>query len=247
MAIAIGTFRKNVMKTLTPKQAKAGLRLVSKNTQRTNLLQASVNLVAHVGALLQSLTAYILGSQFTAEERQAAASHFGDIGYDLTVLARLLKIKLPSSTKKIKLSGTRTSGLLQLASLSSLLLRVVGVAALSGPKTQTVTKDVVLPNKGGIKEPRQVEVVDVKAEQIEDEERQKRAAIYVTALVDVYWRLSYDIFQQPPAFLFADKLERLKAEHPDVTFDLGVKAVAPVAVPKAPVKAKGKKAEAVPA
>ena len=49
----------------------------------------------------------------------------GDIGYDLTALARVLKVKLPSSTKKSKLVGTRGAALLQLDSLATDLLRQV--------------------------------------------------------------------------------------------------------------------------
>jgi len=219
-AIAIGTFRKNVLKTLNVKQAKNGLRLVSKNTVRTNIAHGVVSLTTDSGSLVQALTPYLLGAQFTPEMKADAAVAMGDVGYDLTLLCRLLKVKLPSSTKKLKLTGTRSAALLHLNSLAVDALRIMQTGVFAGPQMTKVTKDVVLPNKGGIKESREVDVIHTEAETAADTARQDSLKSLLTAMVDLYWRLSFDIFGLPPATLFGEKLSRLQAAHPDITFDL---------------------------
>jgi hypothetical protein len=219
-AIAIGTFRKNVLKTLNAKQAKNGLRLVAKNTVRTHVAHTAVTLATSTGQLTQVLTPYLLGAQFTPEMKADASAVMGDLGYDLTVLCRLLKVKLPSSTKKLKLTGTRGAAVLHLNGLAIDVLRIAEVGIFGGPQMTKVTKDVVLPNKGGIKESREVDVIDTEAEGAADTARQDQIKSLLTAMVDVYWRLSFDIFGLPPATLFGEKLERMQAAHPGITFDL---------------------------
>jgi hypothetical protein len=219
-AIAIGTFRKNVLKTLNAKSAKNGLRLASKNTVRTHVAHGAVSLATNSGQLVQSLTPYLLGAQFSPEMKADASTAMGDVGHDLTVLCRLLKVKLPSSTKKLKLTGTRSAAILHLNGLAVDILRVVQTGIFVGPVMTKVTKDVVLPNKGGIKESREVDVIDTEAEKTADTARQDQIKSLLTAMVDVYWRLSFDIFGLPPATLFGDKLARLQAAHPEITFDL---------------------------
>ena len=73
----------------------------------------------------------------------------GDIGYDLTALARVLKVKMPSTTKKVKLVGTRGAAMLQLDSLTTDLLRQVEQGLFVSPKMTTVKKIVSMPQKGG--------------------------------------------------------------------------------------------------
>lgn len=227
MSVTIGTFRKNVMKTLNAKSAKNGLRLVAKNTVRTNITHTTVTLATSTGRLTQLLTPYLLGAQFTPEMKTHAAEVMGDVGYDLTVLCRLLKVKLPSSTKKIKLSGTRSAAILQLNNLSTEILRVVEEGVFGGPKMTKVTKDVVLPNKGGVKESREVDVIDSDAETSAETDRQVGIKNYLTAMVDLYWRLSFEMLGHPPAELFAAKLAGMQIAHPEITFDLTEKSAVP--------------------
>lgn len=216
----IGTFRKNVMKTVAVRGAKLGLKVTSRNTNRTNIAHSTVALKADIGTLMQSLSGYVLGQQMTQEMKDDSLSVMGEIGYDLTILCRVLKVKMPSSTKKAKLVGTRTAGLLELDSLATDLLKQVERGVFVAPKMTTVKKMVVLPNKAGAKEERTVEVLDVASETIAETSRQEEMKKILTAIVQLYWKLSYDILQSPPVVAFAHKFGRMKADFPDVEFDV---------------------------
>ena len=249
----IGTFRRNVVKTLTTKATKTAVRLVSKNTVRTQIAQATVALKGHTGQLLQIMTQYLLGLPHTQEMKDAAFVTLGDIGGDLTALARVLKAKVPSSTKKSKLVGTRGAAILQLDSIATDLLRQVEQGLFVGPTMTSIKKMVPMPQKGGVKEERDVDVVDVAASQAAEMERQNAMKSFLSGAIDVYWRLCFDLTGQPPVAVLDAKFIRMMKAHPSITFDSGMKK--PKAAVPAPVvtKAKGKKpgkkvaAEPVPA
>jgi len=170
---------------------------------------------------LQSLQQYVLGLQPTQEMKDNAFIDMGDIGYDLTVLCRTLKTKMPAATKKSKLQGTRTAALLQLDSLATEMLGIVSAGAFDGPKMTRIKKEVVLPNKGGVKEVREVDVVATADETNAEAERQTKLKSLLAAAVDVYWKLCFDIFQQPPAPVLAAKFARMEQQYPNVAFDKG--------------------------
>lgn len=237
----IGTFRRNVAKTMGTKSIKTALRMVSKNTARVQVANAIVSLAGNTGRLLQTLSLYVLGLPQTQEMKEHAIISLGDIGADLTALARVLKVKLPSSTKKIKLVGTRGAALLQLNSLATDLLRVEAAGLFSAPKMTSVKKMVPMPQKGGAKEERDVDVVDAEAEGQAEIERQTAMKAYLSGAIDVYWRLCYDITGQPPAQVLAAKFARMQADHPTVAFDTSE------AKPKAKKVKKDKAPEPVPA
>lgn len=243
----IGLFRRNVAKTVATKAIKTALRTVSKNTVRTQLASAAVGLKAHTGHLLQVMGQYLLGAQQTQEMKDNAFTTLGDIGYDLAALARVLKVKLPSSTKKIKLVGTRGAALLQLDSLATDLLAQTQQSLFTSPKMTTVKKMVAMPQKGGAKEERTVDVVHTEAEAAAELERQTAMKAYLSGAIDVYWRLCWDLTGLPPVGVLEAKLVRMKQEHPTVVFDTGEKTekAAPVAAaPPAKKVAKKKGAKA---
>lgn len=216
----IGKFRKNVMKTVGTKAAKTSLRLTGKNTLRTNVAHATVALKTDTGHLIQALSPYVKGVQFNQEMKDTAFTVFGDIGYDLTILCRILKVKMPTATKKSKLVGTRTAALLSMDGLTTDMLAVVSKGMFEGPIMTKVTKTVVLPNKGGIKEDRIVDVVDTANELQAEEGRQAELKSLLAGVVDIYWRLCFDVLQQPPHDALMNKFERVKAKFPNVDFDL---------------------------
>lgn len=236
----IGTFRRNVVRTLATKATKVALRTVSKNTVRTQVAAATVSLKAHTGRLLQVLGGYVLGLQQTQEMKDEASTVLGDIGADLAVLARTLKVKLPSSTKKIKLVGTRGAAILQLDSQATDLLNQAKVGLFTSPQMTTIKKMVSIPQKGGAKEERTVDVVNAEAEAAAELGRQAAMKSYLSGAIDVYWRLCYDITGNPPVQVLDAKFARLKKEFPKVEFDSGEKKAK--AAPKSgPVAVKGKK------
>lgn len=215
----IGTFRRNVGKTLTVKATKTALRTVSKSTTRTQVAQATVALKGHTGRLLQTTGQYLLGLQMTQEMKDDAFRVLGDIGYDLASLSRVFKVKMPSTTKRAKLVGTRSAAILQLDSLATDLLRQAEKGLFVAPKTTKVTKMVTMPNKGGVKEEREVDVVDAAADEAAEADRQLQMRSFLSGAVDVYWRLCYDMTGKPPLAVLEAKQARMQQEYPDVAFD----------------------------
>lgn len=234
----IGAFRRNVGKTFATKATKVALKTVAKNTARTQLAAGTVALKVHTGQLLQTLSQYLLGVQASQEMKDQSLGVMGNIGYDLTALARILKVKLPSSTKKSKLVGTRSAALLQLDSLTTDLLAQVQRGAFKAPHMTTVKKMVSMPLKGGAKEERNVEVVDVEAEKTAEADRQTEMKSFLTGAVDVYWRLCFDLFGQPPVHVLEHKFAAMQTEYPAGTFEDKPKVTT---VKAGPVAVKGKK------
>lgn len=214
-----GTFRKNVMRSMDAKAAKLGLKNVAKNTQRTSMVMTAVLFASHVGQLIQALSQYILGLQLSSEMKDTARTAMQDIGFDLAAFCRVLRISMPASTKKSKLSGTRTAAVLQLWSAATAILTTVSTGVFSGPKMKIVTKMVTIPSKAGAKEERQVSVVDPDLEKGAESERQESIKAAVGVAIDVYWRICYDLFETPPWTLFDEKMERMKVEFPHVEFE----------------------------
>jgi hypothetical protein len=157
--------------------------------------------------------------------KDGAFQTLGDIGYDLTVLARTLKVKLPSSTKKSKLVGTRSAALLQFDSLTTELLRQVEVGVFGSPKMTSIKKMVTNPSKGGAKEERDVDVVDVEADKAAEAERQTQMKSFLSGAIDVYWRLCFDVTGKAPAAVLDAKFARMKAQYPNVEFEAEKEAV----------------------
>ena len=244
----IGLFRRNVMKTVQAKATKLALRTATKSTPRVQAAQATVALTVHTGQLLQALSQYVLGAQQTQEMKDHAFHTMGDIGADLAILCRVLKVNMPSSTKKVKLVGTRAAALLQLDSLSTDLLRQVERGLFVSPTMTTVKKMVSMPQKGGAKEERDVEIVNAEAETAAETDRQAEMKSFLSGAVDVFWRLNFDLFGQPPAAVLDAKFKRLQAQYPEITFDTGDTPKAPKAkAKKAPAKPKKQAEEPVPA
>jgi hypothetical protein len=227
----IGMFRRVVAKTLIPKRIKIAMRTTSKNTVRTLLARSTVALKVHTGQLLQTTGAYVLGAQQTQEMKDHALLDLGNIAYDLTVMARTLKVKLPSSTKKIKLVGTRGAALLQLDSLATNLLHTVEGGLFDTPPMVTVKKMVPMPQKGGVKEEREVRVVDAEADEAAEATRQNQMRSFLSGAIDIYWRLCFDLLGEPPAGVLEAMATRLKADYPEE---------APAPTPVAPAAPKGK-------
>lgn len=211
-------FRRNVMRTLQAKPVKLGMKYASRNTLRATTAKAVVCLRHSSGNLMHNLGAYILGLQFNQEMKTAAFTSMGDVGADLVMLCKLTKVHIPTATKRVKLSGTRTSALLQFDMLVNDLVGVICSGIFAGPKTTYVKKEVTLPGKG-TKEVRDVEIIDVDAEKQLEEERLKTMRSILESVVDLYWRLCFNLFDQPPAAVFDQKVERMKTEFPELKFE----------------------------
>jgi hypothetical protein len=222
-AISIGLFRRNVLKTVFPKTAKSGLRYTSKNTQRTNVATLGLVLARNVGNLVAANADTILGLQATPENIAKTRSYMGDVAYAIVGLARLLKVKTPTSTKRKKLVGTRTAALLEISTLSTDILYYTGRGLFESPVTSTESKLVTIPGKTNadgsvLKEQRNVQVLNVVASASADAERDKQIASLLTLLIDLFWSLCYDLYKEAPAGVMSEKMASMAGEYPGVTF-----------------------------
>jgi hypothetical protein len=218
----MASFRKNAMKTHIPKSIKLGLQTTSKNRLRTSVAAQTVSLKANVGGVIQDTRDYILGtSDFTEDMKAHVLGDFGQIGYDLTILSKLLKVKTPTATKKIKLTGTRTAGLLELDALTTDLLTVINTSTFTAPVMTLTKKMVTLPNKGGIKEEREVAVIDMAKESELEAHRQESIKTTLAKVIDLFWRLCFDIFHEAPALVFSHQFEAMQARYPNIEFEVG--------------------------
>jgi len=240
----IGTFRRNLMKTVAPKPAKLGLRVVSKNTGRTNVASTTMAFKRDMGNVVRDASHYLLGVQKIDQEmKDLMTVSMGNAGSDLLILCRILKVKTPTPTKKSKLIGTFGAAILQLDAISTDMLAVVENGVFSGPKMTTIKKMVVMPNKGGIKEERDVLTVDVAAETTAQAERDAKTKALLAQAVELYWKICFTFFGYAPQALFEAKAARLGVEFPTVGFDPEPAVVAKT--PKAPAVAGAKKEKKV--
>lgn len=195
-------YLKNVMKTLSGKPAQLGLRRLAGNKVRTNIAHAAFGIASEGGELIQAVGPYLLGQQMTPEMKLAAFDEMGDIGYFMRVLAKYLKVKLPAATKKTKLNGmTRGAAVLHLA-VHAQQIGSVAKKSFYGP---------VMGSDGKI---------DVKATEEKEAGYRKRMADNLTALVEVYWALCYDMLGTTPSAVFKANIDKLAVRYPEGTFSM---------------------------
>lgn len=219
MSLAIGTVRKSLMKSVvSAKTAKLGLKVTSKDTTRTAIAHQAVSLKESMGHILSAFERYILGFQITPQIKTDALDPMGDFGANLVILARFLKVKTPTASKKVRLAGTTTAGLLRLDNITTKILGLAEKSLFSEPKMRIVNKIVNMPNskqatEGGVlKEQRDIKVLDLQAEKDAELSREKELAKLTEEAIDLYWRLCFSIYNQPPSFVLAHKLSRLAQE-----------------------------------
>ena len=232
MSVSIGNFRKNVAKTISAKAAKLGLKTLVKNTQAVNIAHVGADLTRNVGNLLQSQEQNILGFQVTQEDKDKAAFFLGDVGASVVALAKVLKVKTPSSASKKKLVGTRASNLLQLHSLATDLFFFAEELMFATPPTTKVNKDVKNPSTGVVTN-REVSVVDEAANKVVQAANEASIKSALESIIPLYWGLCYDITGNAPSLVMASKLERMKTEHPEIAFEKDSEPVEAITEPVA--------------
>lgn len=204
------TYRKNVFKTLSIKPAKLGLRFVSRNTARTNVFHAGLGLFTESAELVSGLSTYLLGStRLTEPMKINAFEEMGDIGYYLSVIAKSLKAKLPSSGKKVRLTGMTRS---------EAILKLLKASADIGDLSKKVLYGPEMMKKASGSE---VLVIDVVASNALYEDRNaKIKAILEKDFIPVYWALCFDMFDVPPSNLFVGNIAKLSKRYGEGMFQL---------------------------
>ena len=173
-------YKRGVMKTLSIKPAKEGLRYAARNTGRTTLLHGAVGLATEAMELLGAAQQYLLDGRMTSEARAAVVDELGDCGYYLVVMAKTLKVKVPGSGKKLKIVGTRGKALLDFLHLAERILSsqkkvFYGVKTMDNP---------ALPGRLVLDPAAQAEVDAGWAEVLKP---------LIVAALDLYARLSHDL------------------------------------------------------
>lgn len=117
------TYRKNVLRTLSTKDAKIGLRNVTRKRKTLDLFHAIMGVSTEVGEVQTALYPYLQGHPLNAAVLAAARPEFGDLLYFVCLAAKNAGVKLPASTKKSRLKGmTPTQAILSLSHLSTEML-----------------------------------------------------------------------------------------------------------------------------
>ena len=205
-------YKSNVFKTLSIKPAKLGLKYVSRNTSRTNVMHACLGMVTEAGELIQGLTPYILGaSKLTDPMKVNAFEEMGDIGYYMMVLAKTLKIKLPTSSKKVRLKG-----------MTNMSKKV-----FYGPVMTTATREKTITNLNpdgtvaGLEKVNETyEVINAESTQALYAERDALVVGYMNELVPLYWALCFDMFEVPPSHVFVGNIAKLSKRYGEGFFQL---------------------------
>lgn len=218
-------YRRNVFKTLGVKPAKAGLRYASRNTARTNVLHAAVGLATEVGELIEVMENYLLIGRSTAEEKNLALEEMGDFAYYMMVMAKITKAKVPGSGKKLKLEGTRGAALLNLQRLiigDKGVLDIAKKAVFHGPvMTETMAPEKTRKIKGVdvVIAAHAVAVMDVAAQAAADVLIMASMKAKIEAVIDLFYRLTFDMFGQPPAYVFAGNIAKLELRYGGGVFE----------------------------
>lgn len=215
-------FKGNVIKTLSQKPARAGLRHLAGNQVRTNIAHCITGFADEVSELFGAMRGYILGEQFSDQMRKDATEEFGDIAYFLVTLAKQLKVKVPSAGKKLKLEGTRLAAMLDLQADAQYMLDLqkkyyYGVQTKDEPYEAGVRKlkGVDTPYPAGTRK-----VLDKDAQRDYDEAFQKKIAERLPQALDKFQRLVFDTLQQPLGFIFDTEMAKLQVRYPNGEFDM---------------------------
>lgn len=224
-------YRRNVFKTLSVRPAKIGLKYVSRNTNRTNVMHASFGLLTEASELVTGLAPYLLGvSRLTEPMKINAFEEMGDIGYYLSVLSKALKVKLPASSKKVRLKTmTRSAALLEVLRLSQLIGNL-SKKVFYGPVMVQVEREkkvITLAADGSVDASVPATTVMEKVDVLAPDEtlqlfaeRDQQVVAYLQELIPLYWALCFDMFDVPPAFVFVGNIAKLSKRYGEGFFQL---------------------------
>lgn len=124
MNISTAAFRKGALLTWSVKPAKAGLRQMVRKNLTANIGHCLVGISTETGELLELAKNYVLGLQtlHDATLQSEMLDELSDLVYYTVLLAKFLKLPLPSATKKQRPGGTPAEALLSLSVVSTHLL-----------------------------------------------------------------------------------------------------------------------------
>jgi hypothetical protein len=214
-------YRANVLKTLSVKPAKLGLKYASRNTNRTNIMHAAIGLATEAGELVEGLTPYILGAERLSEKMKVNAfEEMGDLGYYMMVLAKTLKVKLPTSSKKVRLKGmTRSAAILEILRLSMVAANMAKKVFYGPVMTEAERGESTTDSEEGA-DTKKHEVIDTDKTAALYAEREAKITEAMNEFVPLYWALCYDLFEVPPSYVFVANIAKLSKRYGEGIFQL---------------------------
>lgn len=200
-------YRRRVMMTLSQKQAKEALRKLGSNTKQTNITHAVIGINTEVGEFMKGISSYLSGvTSLKPEFDQNAKEELGDTLYYVAVLAKMLKVPMPSITKRKKLkSGTLTEAILRMHGTATDMLDITkktfyGVEYKQNDETNKAEYD--------------------KAATLEKfTERNAIIAEKLESFMEDYWAVVNTMFNKPPEFIAKGNIAKLAARYPKGFFD----------------------------
>jgi hypothetical protein len=208
--ISTKVFRRNVMNAavLKPKAIKASLRFYTRTVSQVLLVKSVVSLSRSVGELINIENSYLLGFPKKATDSADVEFVLGEIGESIAILSKVLKVKLPSGNRKMRIKGTLADNLLELQSIAvctlscfeSLVLGQLPTLVVGAGEAASVevNKYAALENQLGV-------LKTVKAN--------------LEALIPLYWGLCYELIGKTPAYVLSLKMSRLAEAFPEVAFE----------------------------
>lgn len=205
--LSTAEYRRRVMMTLSQKEAKEALRKLGSNTKQTNITHAIVGINTEVGEFMKGLAPYISGAtSLKPEFHQNAKEELGDILYYVAVLAKMLKVPMPSLAKRMKLqSGTLTEAILRMQANATDMLDLAKKTFYGVEHTQNA--------ETGKQE------YDKAATLTKFAARNAIIATKLTEFMGDYWAIVNTMFNKSPAFIAKGNLAKLAARYPEGFFD----------------------------
>lgn len=219
----VSQYRKKVMGHLSTGAAKKGLRVMSGNKRMLNLGHAMVGVAAGSGEVLKATELFVLGVvQMSDEVRARFRDELGGALMYTVSGAKELKVKIPSSTKKVKPKHTMSELILKLDSISTDLLILykdvylghgLGEATIEVPRTKEelkIARDkaaqrAAAQGKSEFPEPKATKRVDSPAKV---EFLAKVQALW-EVLVPTVYELSWSILGEPVATVMDESAKKL--------------------------------------
>lgn len=225
-------YRRRVFMTLSQKPAKEALRRVAPNTKQVNIMHAVIGINTEIGETIKGLLPYLTGaSQLKPEFRKNAMEELGDTLYYVFVLAKILKVKTPALSKKVKLkTGTLTDAILHLSVHATDMLDQVkktfyGVEVKTVHVPEGPGKVRVAKEGGGFDLVEQVipahdeEQYDKEATLAAFDARNAKIATSLEAFIELFWPVIFALFDQSPEAIALGNSAKLAKRYPEGFFD----------------------------
>jgi hypothetical protein len=235
-------FKRNSYKLLSPKTAKEGFRAVARKRRDVNVASSILNIAAATNTFQGAVAEHIHpGVQLNDKLRGAAKHALGPCLQHAVALAKVLKVKVPSSHRKIKSKNTVTGGIMDITRLGGDLLYTY-VAAVNSARVVPLTAEEIaaLPAPKPVAEGKKAKVAKtdkIVVDPVNVEVLKVQLSAYLAAVYEFSWLMLHG----PVADVMGAHIAQITPNHPKGFFDAPPKKE----MPKGLVPRKKKDAAAV--